>query len=74
VLSSYADTVIDAARAGIVTEALRGTFWKSVWTNIFSGALYTVILIVFALILSKSGIDLLGIFEHMTKTAPATGG
>ncbi|MDX8440076.1 hypothetical protein [Mesorhizobium australafricanum] len=72
VLSSYADTVIDAARAGIVTEALKGTFWKSVGTNIFSGALYTLILIAVALILSLAGIDLVGIIDHTPTPATST--
>jgi len=74
VLSSYADTVIDAARAGIVTEALRGTFWKSVWTSVFAAAVYTVILIILAFILSKAGVDFLGIFQHTATTTPPPGG
>ncbi|YBV97111.1 hypothetical protein M1D80_09505 [Phyllobacteriaceae bacterium JZ32] len=64
VLTEYADTVIQAAKADIVKEALKGRFWINVFTSIFAAALYTIILIVLAFIAAKAGIDLLGIFER----------
>jgi hypothetical protein len=72
VLSEYADTVIDNAKAGIISEALKGTFIGAVVTNIISGILYTVLLICIALALKYGGIDFLGIFEHTTPAAQTT--
>ncbi|MCO6177330.1 hypothetical protein [Ciceribacter sp. RN22] len=63
VLAEYADYVISEAEPRILREAVRGTFWPAVGTAIFSNALYTVGLIVVALILAKSGIDLLALLS-----------
>ncbi|TIL83402.1 MAG: hypothetical protein E5Y89_00770 [Mesorhizobium sp.] len=72
VLAAYADSVIDAARAGIVTEALKGTFGASVRVNLISAALYTLILIVLAFGLSFTGIDFVGIFDHAKAITSST--
>lgn len=64
VLSAYADTVIDAAKSDIVTEALKGSFWKNVWTSVFAAGLYTLLLIALAIILHFAGVDVLSVFEQ----------
>ncbi len=61
VLSQFAGGVVSDARPEIVEETLKGTFWKAVAQSIVGSAIYTVILIIIALILSAAGIDLLEI-------------
>lgn len=68
-LAQYALVAIDNAKPQIIEDTLRGTFWSGVWKNIFSNALYTIILIGFAFILKFSGVDLVSIFET-AKTPP----
>ena len=61
VLRSYSDEAIKQERPSIVEEALRGTFWWSVTTNIVSAFLYTLILLGIVVVLKKTGVDILSI-------------
>lgn len=63
VLAEYADYVISEAEPRILRDAVRGKFWPAVGTAIFSNALYTIGLILLAVILSKSGIDFLALLS-----------
>lgn len=63
VMTAYADSVISAEEPRILREAVKGTFWPAVGTSIFSNALYTVGLIVIAILLARAGIDLLGLLS-----------
>ncbi|RWD17015.1 MAG: hypothetical protein EOS75_03810 [Mesorhizobium sp.] len=63
VLSAYADSVISAEEPRILKDALKGSFWTAVSTGIVGSFLYTLILIAVALVLARSGIDLIGIFS-----------
>lgn len=60
-LAEYASAVVQAAQPDILRGALRGSFWRAVWPSITAAALYTVILIVLAVVLARAGVDLIGI-------------
>ncbi len=59
VLRAYTDEVIAQERPRIIEEALRGSFWRAVATNIASAFIYTLILIGIVVVLRWAGIDLL---------------
>jgi hypothetical protein len=61
VMTEYADAVISSEEPRILREAVKGTFWPSVWTSIAANAIYTIGLITVAVILARAGIDLLGL-------------
>lgn len=61
VLAQFADGAISDATPGIVEEALKGGFWRSVGQSITANALYTLGLIAVVVILKWAGIDLLSI-------------
>ncbi len=60
VMTEYAATVIEEEEPKILREALKGAFWKSIWQSIFANFLYTLMLVGAAIILTKAGIDILG--------------
>jgi hypothetical protein len=66
VLSEYADAVIREEEPRILKNALRGSFWRGVWPSMLASFLYTLVLIGAALVLARSGIDLIGIFRDVT--------
>ncbi|TFF21987.1 hypothetical protein E3C22_15160 [Jiella endophytica] len=59
VLLAFAGSVIENNAPQIREEALRGTFWKSVWTSCVAAGIYTLFLIFVAVVLRSVGIDLL---------------
>lgn len=63
VMAAYADEVIAAEEPRILRDAVRGKFWPTVGTSVFANAVYTIGLILFALILARAGIDLLGVLS-----------
>ncbi len=67
VLSAYADEVISNEEPRILKDALKGSFWKSVWQSIFANGLYTLMLIALAIILAKAGVDLIGLIRESTQ-------
>lgn len=58
-LGEFAAAVVEANAPAIREEALRGTFWRSVWQSIFANVAYTLILIFIAIVLKFAGIDFL---------------
>lgn len=60
-LAAYADEAIVQAKPGIVEEALKGTWIKSVLQSMLAAVLYTIALLAVAVTLKAAGIDLLGI-------------
>lgn len=68
VLTQFAGGVVSDARPEIVEETLKGTFWKAIIQSIVANAIYTVILIVIAVVLASAGIDLLGIVTAIGPT------
>ncbi len=69
VLAQFAAGIVADARPEIIEGALRGAFWKNVFQSMTANAIYTVVLIMLALVLAAAGIDLLGIFETMHRPA-----
>lgn len=63
VLVEFAQGAVADAKPGIVEEALKGHFWRSVTQSIAANAIYTVILIVLVVILKRAGIDLLSLAQ-----------
>lgn len=62
-LAEYARNVIAEEEPRILREALRGGFWRAVWPAMLAALLYTLLLIGLALVLARSGIDLIGILK-----------
>lgn len=69
VLAQFANGVVSDARPEIVKETLKGTFWKNVGQSIAANAIYTVVLVVIAMILAAAGVDLIGIFTTVDSKA-----
>lgn len=65
VLAEYASTVIELEEPRILRTALRGSFWRGVGPSIVASFFYTLLLIAFALILARSGVDLIEIFDDI---------
>ncbi|MEL4073431.1 hypothetical protein WKW50_25335 [Ochrobactrum sp. GPK 3] len=63
-LSQHAKTVVEKEETRILRKALKGNFWMSVWQSILANSLYTIILIALTFIVSRAGVDLLGIFTR----------
>lgn len=63
ILEDFTAAVVDGARPEILKEALRGQTLKSIGINIFSGFLYTLILIGIVVVLKKAGVDLLSLAQ-----------
>lgn len=61
IMRAYSNTVIENERPSIVEQALRGTWFDTIFKNLASAAIYTVILISLAFILKLAGIDFLQI-------------
>jgi hypothetical protein len=68
VMRAYSNTVIDNERPAIVESALRGTWSNTIIKNLASSAIYTLILILLALILKMAGVDILQIAGAVTAT------
>lgn len=64
-LGAYADVVVAEETPEILKEALRGSFWRDVGVSIFAAFIFTLILILLAVILAISGIDLLAILSAL---------
>ena len=63
VLRAYSDEIIAQERPRIIEDALRGTFWKSVATNVVSAFIYTLALIGIVVVLRLAGVDLMSIAQ-----------
>ncbi len=62
-LAAFGSAVVEAAAPGIREDALRGTTSKAIGTSVAANAIYTLVLIAFALILYLAGIDLIGFVQ-----------
>jgi hypothetical protein len=65
-LAAYTDSVLSQAERQILRNALKGGIWRAVWGWLVGTLLYTAIIIGLIVILTKSGIDLIGVFERLT--------
>lgn len=68
-LAAYAATVIEAATPGIREDALKGTFAASVRASVLAAVIYTLSLLVLAIILEVSGVDVLGVMSKIHSLA-----
>jgi hypothetical protein len=65
-LTAYAADIIDQERPKIVEETLKHrSFWREAWVACFGAGLWTVVLIVFAIILKLAHIDLIGVLGNV---------
>ena len=65
-IAAYTDSVLSQAERQILRDALKGGIWRAVWGWLVGTLLYTAIIIGLLVILTKSGIDLIGVFERLT--------
>ena len=59
-IAAYTDSVLSQAERQILRDALRGGIWRAIWCSLVGALLYTLILIGLIVILTKSGVDLIG--------------
>lgn len=64
-LAVYSSAAVEQAKPAILREALKGRFWPTVGTNVFSNLTYTVLLIVVAVVLARAGVDIVGIYRSI---------
>ena len=55
ILASYAEALLAEERPKIIKDALRGTFWSSVWSSIVATFIFSIILICMVIIAEKLG-------------------
>lgn len=65
ILAAFADYVVKEAEPEILRNAVKGNFWRSVGSSMAANALYTVILILLALLLAYTKPDFLSIIGDM---------
>ena len=68
-LAAYADAVIESATPGIREDALKGTLSASVRASLLAAVIYTSSLIVLAVIVEVSGIDVVGVISKIHSLA-----
>jgi hypothetical protein len=59
-LAAYTDSVLSQAERQILRNALKGGIWRAVWGSLVGTLLYTAIIIGLIVMLTKSGVDLIG--------------
>jgi hypothetical protein len=64
-LAAFGDDAVEQARPGILKDALRGSFWKAVWSSMVAAFFYSLALIALVLILRWNGVDILGLFQKL---------
>ncbi len=69
-LSAFAEVVIADERPRILEEALQGGFWRSVGSSMAANFFYTLVLIGLAIVLTLSGVDVVGILERAAADSP----
>ncbi len=64
-VATYTDSVVNQAEKQILRNALMGSYWRAVsrWTG--GALLYTLLLFAFAIVLSRSGINLITILNNI---------
>jgi hypothetical protein len=65
-LTAYATDIVEKERPKIVEEALKHrSFWREAWVACIGAGMWTIVLIVFAIILKLSHIDLLAVLTNV---------
>jgi hypothetical protein len=62
-LTTYTDAVVIQAERQILYSALRGSYWRSVWRWVGGVLVYTLLLVASAVVLARSGIDLMTVLD-----------
>lgn len=62
-VTAYTDSVVTQAEKQILRDALRGSFWHTVWSWMAGALLYTMLLFAFVVGLAWSGLDLTKILK-----------
>jgi hypothetical protein len=65
ILSAYADNVVQAATPAIEKAALQGSLGRAIGYGIAANLAYTLLLVVFVVILKLYGVDILGLAEKI---------
>jgi hypothetical protein len=65
-VAAYTDSVVTQAEKQILRSALMGSYWRSVlrWTG--GALLYTLLLFTIAIVLSRSGINLIAMLDKIS--------
>ncbi|WP_407105586.1 hypothetical protein [Hansschlegelia beijingensis] len=66
-LASFAYSIVEEETPKIEKEALKGKFWGSVFESVCGAFLYTILLVIVAVLLSKAGVDALGVLKEAAK-------
>ncbi len=64
-LSEYADKVVEAATPAIEKRVLHGGFWRAVGYGVGANLAYTLLLIVFVVVLKLFGVDIIGLAQKI---------
>jgi hypothetical protein len=65
-LTAYATDIVEKERPKIVEDTLKHrSFWREAWVACFGAGMWTIVLIVFAVILKLSHIDLLSVLTNV---------
>jgi hypothetical protein len=64
-VAAYTDTVVAQAEKQILRSALTGSYWRAVSRWIGSALLYTLLLFVVAIALSRSGVNLIAMLDKI---------
>jgi len=67
IMASFAASAVDDERPKILGEALKGSLPKAIMASMLASFFYTILLIVMAVILAKSGVDIIGIFKNVAE-------
>lgn len=62
-LAAYGESLLTEAEPRILKDALKGSFRTDVFRGVCAAVVYTLILIIFAVILRYSGVDIASIFK-----------
>ena len=64
-IAAYTDSVVTQAEKQILRSALTGSYWRAVSRWIGSALLYTLLLFVVAIALSRSGVNLIAMLDKL---------
>ncbi len=64
-LAGFGDDAVEQAKPAILKDALRGSFWKAVWSSMVAAFFYSLVLIALVLILRWNGVDVIGLFQKL---------
>jgi hypothetical protein len=69
VLAEYANVVIREEESRILKEAVRGSFSRRLWPSVVAVLLCTLLIAGTAIVLTRSGVDLVGLWNQVAGSA-----